>query len=127
MDSLLESPRPRRATLIGLDAILPLSDPMALDNAALVGKLSMQWRKPVISPFHEITKAGGLLGYGPDLSTLFRRSAAMVDQIIKGTKPGNISIGQPQKYDLSINLNAAHLFGLSIPATLTSRANHIVQ
>jgi putative ABC transport system substrate-binding protein len=77
-------------------AVLPLSDPLALDNAETIGKLSMQWKLPVISPFQEITEAGGLLGYGPDLSTLFRRSAGMVDQIIKGVDPGNIPIGEPQ-------------------------------
>jgi ABC-type uncharacterized transport system substrate-binding protein len=61
--------------------------------------LKITYRIPVISPFQEITEAGGVMGYGPDLSTLFRRSAAVVDQILKGTKPGDIPIGEPQKFD----------------------------
>ena len=95
-----------RASELRADAVLPLSDPLALDNAEKIGKLSLQRRLPVVSPFQEITDAGGVLGYGPDLSTLFRRSAAVVDQIIKGTKPGDIPIGEPQKFDLSIKLGS---------------------
>ena len=87
----------------------------------------MQYRIPVISPFQEITEAGGVVGYGPDLSTLFRRSAAVVDQILKGTKPGDIPIGEPQKFDLSVNLASARVLNLTIPSSLSSRATFLVQ
>jgi ABC-type uncharacterized transport system substrate-binding protein len=110
----------------GAEVLLPTSDPIALDNARKIGALSMQYRLPVISPFQEITEAGGIVGYGPDLSTLFRRSARVVDQIIKGTKPGDIPIGEPEKFDLSINLNSARLLNLRIPSSLLSRATFLV-
>jgi putative ABC transport system substrate-binding protein len=110
----------------GVEAVLPLSDPMALDNAARIGKLSLQQKIAVVSPFQEITDAGGILGYGPDLSTLFHRSAAVVDQIIKGTKPGDIPIGEPQKFDLSINFNSSRRLGLAIPDSIISRATHVI-
>ena len=109
------------------EAVLPLSDPMALDNAERIGKLSLQRGIAVVSPFQEITDAGGVLGYGPDLSTLFRRSAAVVDQIVKGTKPGDIPIGEPQKFDLSINLKSSHALNLTVPDSLVFRATHLVQ
>src|SRR5271169_3803960 len=67
-----------------IEAILPLSDPMALGNAERIAALSLQYRIPVVSPFREITEAGGVLSYGPDLSLLFRRSAFLIDQILKG-------------------------------------------
>ena len=67
-----------------VDAIMPLSDPMALGNSERIGALSLRYKIPVVSPFREITNAGGLLSYGPDLSMLFRRSASLVDQILKG-------------------------------------------
>lgn len=111
----------------GAEAVLPLSDPMALDNAERIGKLSLQRRIPVVSPFREITDAGGVLGYGPDLSTLFRRSAAVVDQIIKGTKPGDIPIGEPQTFDLSINLRSSRALNLTIPDSIVSRATYLAQ
>jgi putative ABC transport system substrate-binding protein len=111
----------------GSEAVLPTSDPMALDNAKKIGALSIQHRVPVISPFREITDAGGIIGYGPDLSTLFRRSAAVVDQILKGTKPGDIPIGEPQKFDLSINLLSSRALNLTIPDSLVSRAAFLVQ
>ena len=69
-------------------------------------------------------RRGGVLGYGPDLSTLFHRSAALVDQIIRGAKPGNIPIGEPEKFDLSINLAASRELGLIVPDSITSRATH---
>jgi putative ABC transport system substrate-binding protein len=100
---------------------------MALDNAKKIGALSIQHRVPVISPFREITDAGGIIGYGPDLSTLFRRSAAVVDQILKGTQPGDIPIGEPQKFDLSINLISARALNLTFPNSLVSRAAFLVQ
>jgi putative ABC transport system substrate-binding protein len=110
-----------------VEALLPTSDPMALDNAKRIAELSLQYRIPVISPFQEITEAGGVVGYGPDLSTLFRRSAAVVDQILKGSKPGEIPIGEPQKFDLSVNLISARTLNLTIPSSLLSRATFLVQ
>jgi ABC-type uncharacterized transport system substrate-binding protein len=110
----------------GADVLVPLSDPMALDNANKIGKLSMQRRIPVMSPFQEITEAGGVLGYGPDLSTLFHRSASMVDQILKGAKPGDIPIGEPQKFDLSIYLKSSRALDLAIPDSLVSRATYLL-
>jgi putative ABC transport system substrate-binding protein len=115
------------ASANGAEAVLPLSDPIALDNAERIGKLSLQRRIPVVSPFQEITDAGGILGYGSDLSTLFRRSAAMVDQIIKGTKPGEIPIGEPQKFDLSLNLRSTRAMNLTVPDSIISRATYLVQ
>jgi putative ABC transport system substrate-binding protein len=111
----------------GAEVLLPASDPMALDNAKKIGALSIQHRVPVISPFQEITEAGGVVGYGPDLSTLFRRSAAVIDQILKGAKPGDIPIGEPQKFDLSVNLISARLLNLKIPSSLSSRAMFLVR
>jgi putative ABC transport system substrate-binding protein len=69
---------------------------MALGNAGRIGDLSLEYRIPVISPFREITEAGGLLSYGPDLSMLFHRSASLIDQILKGANAGDLPIGEPR-------------------------------
>jgi putative ABC transport system substrate-binding protein len=111
----------------GAQALLPLSDPVAYDNAKKIGKLSMQRKIPVISPFKEMTEAGCVLGYGPDLSLLFRSSASIVDQILKGTRAGDIPIGEPPKFDLSINLTSASALGLTISNALMGRATRVIE
>jgi putative ABC transport system substrate-binding protein len=109
------------------DAILPLSDPMALDNAGRIGDLSLEYRIPVVSPFREITEAGGLLNYGPDLSMLFHRSASLIDQILKGANAGDLPIGEPTDFELGANLLAAQTLNVTIPASILSRAAHVAE
>lgn len=109
------------------DAILPLSGPMASGNAGKIGGLSLKHRIPVVSPFREITEAGGLLSYGPDLSKLFLRSASLVDQILKGANAGDLPIGAPIDFELGANLHAARALNVSIPASILSRATHVVE
>jgi putative ABC transport system substrate-binding protein len=109
------------------DAILSLSDPMALGSAGRIGDLSIKHRIPVVSPFREITEAGGLLNHGPDLSMLFRRSAALIDQILNGANAGDLPIGKPTDFELGANLRAARSLNVAIPASISSRATHIVE
>ena len=111
----------------GVEALMPLSDPMALSNSEKIATLSLRSRIPVVSPFREITEAGGVLGYGPDLSMLFRRSARLVDQILKGAKPGDLPIGKPSEFELSANLKSARALGMTIPDSVLSRAAHLTQ
>ena len=110
-----------------VEALMPLSDPLALSNAKKIAALSMQYRIPVVSPFREITEGGGVLGYGPDLSMLFRRSASLIDQILKGARPGELPIGKPIEFELSANLKSARALDVTIPASVLSRATHVVQ
>jgi putative tryptophan/tyrosine transport system substrate-binding protein len=109
------------------DAILPLSDPMALGNAGRIGALSLEYRIPVVSPFREITEAGGLLSYGPDLSMLFHRSAFLIDRILKGANAGDLPIGEPTDFELGANIRAARMLNVAIPASILARATHIVE
>jgi putative ABC transport system substrate-binding protein len=113
------------ATERRVDAILPLSDPMALGNAESIGDLSLRYRIPLVSPFREITDAGGLLSYGPDLSMLFRRSASLVDEILKGARPGDLPIGKPSDFELGVNFQTAKALDVTIPASILSRATYI--
>lgn len=115
------------ASAKSVDALMPLSDPMALENSERIGTLSMQRRIPVVSPFREITEAGGVLGYGPDLSMLLRRSASLVDQILKGANPGDLPIGKPSEFELSVNLKSARALNVTTPDSVLSRATHLIQ
>jgi putative ABC transport system substrate-binding protein len=110
-----------------IEVLMPLSDPMALSNSERIATFSMQCRIPVVSPFRETTEAGGVLSYGPDLSMLFRRSARLVDEILKGANPGDLPIGKPSEFELSANLRSAQALGLTIPHSVLSRATHLIQ
>jgi len=87
--------------------------------------LSLRHKIPLVSPFREITDAGGLLNYGPDLSMLFRRSAALVDRTLKGEKPSDLPIGKPTDFELGANLLTAQALNVTIPASLLSQATYV--
>ena len=71
--------------------------------------------------------AGGLVSLGPDFAAMIRQAAAQIDKIIKGTKPADIPVEQPTRYDLYINLKTARLLNLTIPPTLLARAYEVIE
>jgi putative ABC transport system substrate-binding protein len=71
--------------------------------------------------------AGGMMSYGGNFADRFRRSADLVDKILRGTKPADIPVEQPTKFDFAVNLITAKALGLDIPATLLARADEIIE
>jgi len=67
------------------------------------------------------------MSYGPNFADLFRRSAELVDKVLRGTKPADIPVEQPTKFDLAINLNTAKALGLDVPPMLLARADEVIE
>ena len=89
--------------------------------------LSAKHRLPTVYPSRDFVDGGGLMAYGANLADLFRRAATYVDKILKGTKPGDLPVEQPTKFELVINLKTAKALGLTIPPSLLARADQIIE
>jgi ABC-type uncharacterized transport system substrate-binding protein len=102
-------------------------DPLTDASRARIDALALEARLPAITGFREAAEAGGLIFYGPNLPDLFRRAAELVDKVLRGTKPSEIPVEQPTKFDLVLNLKTARALGLQIPDTLLARADEAIE
>jgi putative ABC transport system substrate-binding protein len=108
-------------------ALIILPGPLLLLHRKRVADLAVKSRLPAIYPHSEFAEDGGLMFYGPDFADLFRRAAIYVDKILKGTKPADLPVEQPTKFELVINLKAAKEIGLTIPPNVLARANRLIK
>jgi putative ABC transport system substrate-binding protein len=113
--------RESKAGLIIIGGI-PITDLRKL-IFALVGR----YRLPAVYGFRFFVEDGGLMSYGPDEIDIHQRSAAYVDRILKGEKPGDLPVVQPTKFELTLNLKTAKALGLTIPETLLATADEVIQ
>jgi putative ABC transport system substrate-binding protein len=109
-----------------VEALVVSAEPEHFTNRGLIVELAEQARLPAIYPFREAIEVGGLMAYAIDLPDIFRRAANQIDQILKGTRPGDIPIYQPTKFQLIVNLKAASAIGVTIPSSLALRADEVL-
>jgi len=82
---------------------------------------------PAVYPYGFIAVEGGLMSYGIDVTDLYQRAASYVDRIFRGTKPSDLPVQQPTKFELIINLKTAKALGLTVPPTLLTRADEVIE
>jgi putative ABC transport system substrate-binding protein len=111
----------------GAGAGLRMIDPLTTALQKQTVDLANEFRLPVIYPFRENVLAGALISYGPSLPDQYRQAATFVHKIFNGTKPADIPVEQPTKFELAINLKAARTIGLTIAPTLLARTDEVVE
>lgn len=110
------------------DGLLVLSDPVVLErNRERIIALALKYRLPAIYPWTIYVEESGLMSYSANLLDMHRRSAYYVDKILKGTKPAELPVEQPIKFEFVINLKTAKQIGLEIPQWTLMRADRVIQ
>jgi putative ABC transport system substrate-binding protein len=109
------------------EALLIVGDQLTFTHRIEISKLAQGMLLPTMSANREFVAAGCLMAYGTNFLRLFRRSADLVDKILRGAKPADIPVEQPTKFDLVINLNTAKALGLDVPPTLLARADEVIE
>jgi putative ABC transport system substrate-binding protein len=104
-----------------------LAGPVVTSNRTQVVELAVKSRLPAIYNQTEFVEAGGLMSYSASLNDLARRAATYVDKILKGTKPADLPVEQPKKFEFIINLKAAKQIGLTIPPNVLVRADKVIR
>jgi putative ABC transport system substrate-binding protein len=107
--------------------LIVLADIYTLQHRDLIVRLAERYRLPAIYPYRHFAASGGLISDGIDAAEVFRRSASYIDRILKGTRPADLPVQQPTKFELVINLKTAKALGLTVPPMLRSRADEVIE
>ena len=108
-------------------AVLFLTDPIFFSIRGQIVEYAAKSRLPAVYVDSAFSDTGGLMSYGPDYRDLYRRAATYVDKILKGTKPADLPVEQPTKFELVINLKTANQIGLTIPPNVLARADKVIR
>ena len=108
-------------------AIALLSSAMFSAQKQQIVSLAARHRLVAVYENRDFVEAGGLMSYGPDYRDVYRRAAGIVHRILRGTKPADLPVEQPTKFELVINLKTAKALGLTIPPSLLLRADEVIQ
>jgi putative ABC transport system substrate-binding protein len=111
----------------GAQMLLVLSSPFFAEHRRQLAELAIEHRLPSMFLFKSYVEAGGLMAYGVDQAAMYRRTGAYVAKILKGTKPADLPVEQPTKFELVINLKTAKMLGLTIPDKILARADEVIE
>jgi putative tryptophan/tyrosine transport system substrate-binding protein len=107
--------------------LIVMPHPYTVANRASIIILAARYRLPAIYSYRFFATEGGLMSYGPDQIDQWRGAATYVDRILRGEKPGDLPVQAPTKFQLVVNLKAAKAIGLTIPESLLSRADEVIE
>jgi putative ABC transport system substrate-binding protein len=108
-------------------ALYVVGESLTSANQVRITSFALAARLPIMHPNRERLETGGLMSYGPNFPSLYRRAGDFVDKILRGTKPADIPVEQPTKFDLVVNLITARALGLEVPPTLLARADEVIE
>jgi len=108
-------------------ALVVLPDLFNATNRQSIIALGDRYRLPAVYPFRYFAASGGLISYGTELLDTYRQAAAYVDRLLKGERPSDLSVQQPTKFELVINLKTAKALSLDVPPTLLARADEVIE
>jgi putative tryptophan/tyrosine transport system substrate-binding protein len=108
-------------------ALYVVGDTFMNSNRVRIATLAVAARLPTMYVHRDYVEAGGLISYGANIQKLFSRAAELVDKVLRGTRPGDIPVEQPTKFDLVINLTTAKALGLEVPPILLARADEVIE
>jgi putative tryptophan/tyrosine transport system substrate-binding protein len=109
------------------DGVTTLNDGMFFNERGRIVALAENYHLPSVHPEAEFVEAGGLLSYGPNLPDLFRHAASYVVKILKGAKPEELPVEQPNKLELALNLKTGRMLGLTISREFLLRADEVIE
>jgi putative ABC transport system substrate-binding protein len=115
------------AAKTGANALFIMTDAFFNSQIPRIAQAAIKNRLPAVYDRPEFVEAGGLMSYGVNLAELSKRAAEYVDQILKGAKPGDLTLVQPAKFDLSVNLKTAKQIGVTIPPEVLERAVKVIK
>jgi len=110
-----------------VDALFASDTPLNFHNQRLIIDFPAKQRLPAVYAGRESVEAGGFMGYGVDVLDVYRRAAGYVDRILRGTKPADLPVEQPTRFELVINLKTAKALGLTIPQSILIRADQVIE
>ena len=108
-------------------ALLDLGDPLIIIYRSRITALAASSRLPAMYAVRELQDAGSLMSYGPSIVLVYRAYANFVDKILKGAKPAALPVEQPTKIELVINVKVAKALGLTVPPSLLTRADELIE
>jgi putative ABC transport system substrate-binding protein len=109
------------------DALFVATDPLVFSNRTQISTLALGARLPTICNYQEYAEAGCLMSYGPNVPDMWRRAADVVNKVLRGTKPSEIPVEQPTKFDLVINLKTAKALRITVPQSIFVRADRVIE